>query len=292
MGGRRQRIYGTDVFREIAPPESTKPFEASYWDLWFVVVLEAKFEGDWGQMAGYFREEDSPGYRSEKMLNHMVHLQERMDEAGVSVGDFVGDVALFKKEKPRAKRKVLESYLNEQDMSYWMKHTPRVEREARAMRGYWGHFPISPAVYEDELAKKFKKGGYSYSQTFALERKLRRFLDKRAKKASLEQSAALFRAFLTVMLERIEQVALSGDAIASLYRDIFNRYVALPRDHLNMSPEYFFQDVIELIIWEDYGMTDEITKEFFANLVPVEVPAVEAIWVQILSPPTHIIVNK
>jgi hypothetical protein len=39
----------------------------------------------------------------------------------------------------------------------------------------------------------------------------------------------------------------------------------------------FFQDWIELLIWEDYGFTDQEQPAFFAGLAPAEASLVEAI---------------
>lgn len=279
MAARRQRRYGTDVFREITPPESTNAFQASYWDLWFVVVLEGQFAGDWQQMASHFRETASPltGYRSERMLTHQLHLQERMSEAGLSVVGLLGDVGLLKSEKARAKKKVLENEPNESEMSYWMKHTPRIEREARAMRAYWVYFPVMPDQYEKRVQRLFKKSLYRKGQTFALEEKLEKFVDKSMKKASLEQSVALYRALMTVVLERMEQIDDSYGSIGGFYGEILNKYIALPRERLDMPPEYFWQDLLEFVMWEDYGLTDEHKPALFKSLSASEVPLVEAI---------------
>ncbi len=274
--GKRRFIQGTDVFREINPPESTVPFEVSYWDLWFVVIREWKFGGEWGQMADHIRGMESPSttYDSEGMLNHLVHLQKRMDEAGLSVEGLVGDVALLKKEKPRAKRKVLDSSPDQSNMSYWMQHTPREQRKTQAMRGYWLHFPVSPAVYEERVQGLFKKAGYSHSQAEALGRKIERFLKKNTKKAPLEQEVALYRVVMTVLLERMEQIPLGP--IGMFYNKFFEHYTALPRYELDMSAEYFWQDLIAFIIWEDYGLTDSYQPTLLKSLPTSEEPFVEA----------------
>ena len=274
---KRKRTYGTDVFRKIGPPECSVPFEVSYWDLWFVVIREWKFGGDWAQMASHFREMRSPltSYRSERMLNHQVHLQQRMSEAGLSVEGLVGDVALLKKEKPRAKRKVLDQTPDRSEMSYWMQHTPREQREVQAMRGYWSHFPVSPAEYEDRVQRLFKKTVYSHSQAEALERKIERFLKKSTKKAPVEHEVALYRTVMTVLLERMEQIPLAP--IGMFYDKLFEHYTALPRHELNMPPKYFWQDLIAFLIWEDYGLTDNHQPDLLKNLPASELPLVEAV---------------
>ena len=47
-----------------------------------------------------------------------------------------------------------------------------------------------------------------------------------------------------------------------------------------MNPAYFFSDLIELIVWEDYGLSDDYHTDFFKNLTSTEIPLVESILLQ------------
>ena len=60
-----------------------------------------------------------------------------------------------------------------------MIHTPRLDLQARALRGYWSRFPVSPAVFAGPLARLYKSSGfYSEDQSFGLERKLSAFIER------------------------------------------------------------------------------------------------------------------
>jgi hypothetical protein len=49
---------------------------------------------------------------------------------------------------------------------------------------------------------------------------------------------------------------------------------------MDMNPAYFFSDLIELIVWEDYGLSDDYHTDFFKNLTSTEIPLVESILLQ------------
>jgi hypothetical protein len=159
-----------------------------------------------------------------------------------------------------------------------MRHTPRAEREVRALRGYWPRFPVSPDPYAEQMARLFKPSGfYSEDQSFGLERKLSAFIERKEARASDVERCALYRAFLTVMLEQMDKVDDSYGVIGDLYGGVFDQYIQLDRSTLGMPLADFFQDWIELLIWEDYGFTYQKKPDFFAGLAPAEVPLVEAI---------------
>lgn len=207
---------GNDLFWEVRRPDNDEIWLVSNWDLWFLVVLLNEFGGDWQKMITYFRENVTNIYirhNTEAKLSHLRHLQETMQQAGLDPISVLGPeaMALLKKEKRHATNKVLKQELPWNDQSYWMIHTPSYIREERSRRGYWAHFAISPEIYAQPLVALFKTHGlYEEDQSFALERKLSAHLDKQEKKASVPQLAALYRAFLTVMLEKIEIVDCWG----------------------------------------------------------------------------------
>lgn len=87
---------------------------------------------------------------------------------------------------------------------------------------------------------------------FCLERKLSSFLEKREARASLAELFALYRAFLTVVVEKMGMVDDSCGVIVTLYQEVFEEYVRLDRTALDMPLEILLQDLIDLMIWEDY----------------------------------------
>ena len=276
--------YGNDLYREIPSPDGNKPFQVTYWDLWVAILLVREFDGDWDRMYDHFRAEKArysyQRYKAEELLNHLYLLRQALGHAGLAVEDILAEANpdLLKKQHRKAKRKVLELGYQGHERSPWMIHTPRREREARAMRGYWEHFPVSPKEYASALESRYKTSGwYSEDQSFGLRRKLSASVRKREARASPAELFALYRAFLTVVAEKMGMVDDSYGVIGDLYQGVFEEYVQLDRAALDMPLQILLQDLIELMIWEDYAGTDTGKPIFFAGLASHEVPLVESI---------------
>jgi hypothetical protein len=284
MAKRRDIRYGNDLYREILPPGARKPLKVTYWDLWIATLLIREFEGDWDKMCDHFRAEKNGysfrSYQAEELMHHLRLLRQTLERAGLTAEDILAeaDPDLLKKQHRKARRKVLEMGYQGRERSPWMIHTPRKQREARAMRGYWKHFPVSPKVYADALEGQYKPSGwYTEDQSFALERKLSSSLEKREARASPAELFALYRAFLTVVVEKMNLVDDSYGVIGELYQTVFEEYVQFERAALDMPLEILLQDLVELMIWEDYAGTDTGEPIFFASLASPEVPLVESI---------------
>ncbi len=284
---------GNETFREITGPEAGRTLQITYWDLWFIVALLNEFEGDWDEMINHFRQKLREGgarYSAEPMLSHLHRLHQMLTEAGLSADAALGQekANLLKKTKRKAQTKILDNSPPRRDMSPWMINTPRAKRYMRAMRGHWSSFTVSPEQYAKPFARLFKSSGwYQKKETFDLERRLSAFVDKQKERASLDETVALYRAVITVVLEKMEQVDDSYGVIGDFGGDIFETYTALPRNELTMTPADFFQDLMELLIWEDYGLTYQEQPAFFASLAPAEVQLVETIlrtqWAELLE---------
>ena len=278
--------YGNDPYQAIQPPSGGEPLRVTHWDLWIVLLVVRKFDGDWNEMHNYLHTEktDSRSFfrrdKAEELLNHLDRLRQSLDRAGLSVEDVLAeaDPDFLKKQYRKAKRKVLDMGYRDNERSPWMVHTPRRQREARAMRGYWPHFPVSPMKYADALERQYKTSGwYNLDQSFRLESNLAAFLEKHEVEASLAERFALYRAFLTVVVEKMGMVDDSCGVIGDLYQQVFEAYVQFDWTELDMELETFFQDVIELMIWEDYAGTDPGKPIFLSRLTPQEVKLVESI---------------
>jgi len=202
--------HGNDLYREITLPAAQTSFNVTYWDVWMLALLVGEFGGDWDKFADHFRNRlkiVTIGRDAlEGFLNHLRLLRQTLVENDLRVDDVLGRDAgsLLKTERRTAKRKILDKSPQEWDRSPWMIHTPRKQREAHALRGNWGRFPVSPAHYAEPMARLFKPSGwYTENQSFALERKLSGFVDRKAARASLPELIALYRAFLTVIIEKM-----------------------------------------------------------------------------------------
>ncbi len=165
-----------------------------------------------------------------------------------------------------------------QALSEWMRHTPRHAREARALRGYWPLFPVSPAPYADALARLFKTSGdYSENESWELERKLSAFLDRQESGAEVPELLALYRAALTVIEEKMNIIDDSYGVIGQLYQQILDGYWQLDRVAGGLPAEVFLPDIIELILREDYAFSDASQRAFYTSLSRTEAAMAEAI---------------
>lgn len=278
-----QNQSGNDLYREIAIPNQSERFHVTYWDLWFVMLLPTIFSGDWDKMIEHFRDQAKTSWlrdRAEGLINHLRHLRQSLEMAGLTPQDILQDAdpVFLKAQKPRAKRRIVDLEFDEYEGSLWMIETPRKLRKARAMRGYWERFSISPLTFAVALADLFKTGRYHLEdQTFKLERKLSDFLKKYQTRLEFPGRLVLYRAFLTVVLENMGEVNDSYGVIGQLYEDVFKIYFQLDRGLFDLPLKTFFQDLLELLIWENYGFTYRNQPDFFTGLSEQEVPIVEAI---------------
>ncbi len=276
-----------DPVFDYAAQNEGQPAHLTCWDLWLLMVLSQSFQGNWEALANHFREKAKFGGfesdRAEELLNHLRHLHGALDESGLSAQEVLAhqDTALVKANKAKARRKVLELHFQEHERSRWMIETPRWQREQRAMHGFWEHFPVSPAVFSDGIAAIFKPGKlYEENESFELERRLTAFLDRYEENLDQASVFALYRAYLTVLLDKMNQVDDSYGVIGQGYESVFEAYYQLDRADLALPPEIFFQDLLELLIWEDYAFTYQKQPDFFASLAEQDVSVVEAILLQ------------
>ncbi len=274
---KRVILQGNDLYREIIPKNTDKSVKVAYWDLWMAIILVNEFKGNWNRMEKYLRKEDED--HLDGIMNHLRMLRQTLSQAGLSPADILAqaDEDFLKKQKTKAKRKILEADFQNKEKSPWMINTPQKQREARAMRGHWDLFPVSPDNYAGLLEKCYKKSGYSEDQSHALESKLSSFIKKHEARASSPQVFALYRAFLTVVIEKMEMVDDSFGTIGDSYKEKLKIYYQLDRSELDMDSSDFFQDFMELLIWEDYGFTCEQMPDLFASLSSSEIPMVESI---------------
>jgi hypothetical protein len=148
-----------------------------------------------------------------------------------------------------------------------MINTPKKLLYEKAINGNWEDFIVNPTLFAIKLEKKFKKSGYySKNETFKLNDKLQLFLDKNIKKDSPLKIMAVYRAFLAVLLTKMDMIDDSFGIIGGQYNEVFEFYINIERKELKMHPETFLTDVLDLIIWEDYGMIDIYKTDFFQTL--------------------------
>jgi hypothetical protein len=257
--------------------ESKPPLALSYWDLWFALVVDADFAGSWERFVEHLRGQKAKGVGrdfAERKLSHLRALQQRLQQAGVELGDILAQADRSPVALRRARQQVLERTPREAEWSDAMRFTPKQRRYAHALRGFWPCFPMSPHAYADRLAAQFHtRSWFSKHQSFGVARKLDTFVDGAARMITHGQYApaqAMLRAFLTVVIELMEVADDSFGCLGDSFRDGFAKYLAMPRDATGIDAAVFFHDLLTLLIWEDYGLTYDQTEGYFAGLTPDE----------------------
>ena len=138
-----------------------------------------------------------------------------------------------------------------------MARTPRRVLEERALLGNWGAFPESPAPYYGALNSAVGQGYYDYRSTaivvLSLETTAARCMSS---SASDLQRLAIHRAMLSAAIAAMAQVDDSLTELAEHFREHERAYLALLRDHCEIPG--LLRDLLELAVWEDYGLFCEV----------------------------------
>jgi hypothetical protein len=270
---KRPTIVGTDLALTMPTPQG-RTLDLSYWDLWFALVAVAMHEGDLDRLAKRIKEERGIYYDRdsiERKRCHLRDLERRLEGASITpaeVVDAAGDLA--KAEKRRALKKVMDPLHREREFSEPMRDTPRQRRIGRAMRGYWDRFPVSPRPYYESIRAHFQsKSFYSESMSYRIARTLDRHAEQAGKLLEAGEAAraqALLRAWMTVIVELMERADDSGGSIAMSFDEGFRAYLKIPLEQTGIDESIFFPDLLDFLIWEDYGLTDEGIEGYFRAL--------------------------
>jgi hypothetical protein len=270
---KKPAILGTDHALTVPTPQVAS-LDVSYWDLWFSIVAVQMHDGDLNRLANYIKDERGFHYdrRSvERKRSHIRDLKRRLDEADMIPADIVlAAPDLARTEKRRAITKVSESIHREPEFSEPMKNTPRERRYPLALRGYWHKFPVSPESYAKKVGAHFRsKSFYSENATFRIARILDEYVEE-AKKllaaGKAAQAQALLRVWMTVVVELMEKADDSCGSIGDSFDEGFTAYLKIPLDQTGIDERVFFTDLLDFLIWEDYGLTDHAIEGYFRGL--------------------------
>jgi hypothetical protein len=270
---KRAIIGGPELIMTLPTAQGTS-LHLSYWDLWFALVAVQMHGGDLDRLADHIKEERGFSYdrRSvERKRWHLRDLKRRLDEASVTPAEIVkaaGDLA--KTEKRRALKKVMDPIDRERELSEPMRDTPRMRRFAHALRGYWDRVPVSPKSYADRIGAHFRsKSFYSKNASFGIARTLDRYVEEAKKLLEAGKAAeaqALLRGWMTVIIELMAKADDSFGSIGMSFNDGFTSYLKIPLDQTGIDEEVFFPDLLDFLIWEDYGLTDDGIEGYFRGL--------------------------
>jgi len=270
---KKPTILGTDLALSLPTDQGTS-LHLSYWDLWFALVAVMMHNGDLDRLADRIKEEKGVFYdrRSiERKRCHIRDLKRRLDEGSIIPADIVlAAVDLAKTEKRRAIRKVSESIHREREFSEPMRNTPRKRRFDHALRGYWDMFPVSPKSSAKTIGAHFRsKTFYSKNASFGIARTFDGYVEE-AKKlleaGKAAQAQAILRGWLTVIVELMEKVDDSFGSIGMSFGEGFAVYLKISPEQTGIDEGVFFPDLLDFLIWEDYGLTNDGIEGYFRRL--------------------------
>jgi hypothetical protein len=269
---KRSTIRGTDHAVTIPTPQA-ESLHLSYWDLWFSIVAVLRHGGDLDRLSNQIREKKTlffDNYSRERKLCHIRDLKRRLDEASVIPNDIVlgaGDLA--KKERQRALDRVRKSARWDREWSEPMWNIPRQWRLSHALRGYWDKFPVSPEPYAKMIGDHLPKRLYSRDSSFRISESIDEYVQQAKKLVEAGKSAqaqALLRGLMTVVVELMAKVGDLFGCIGMSFKDGFSVYLKIPLHQTGINERVFFADLLDFLIWEDYGLTNGGIVGYFRRL--------------------------
>lgn len=269
--------YGTDLAVKVKG-KGRRLFAVSYWDLWMILLANRDFDAELDRLATEIRtQRDRLGYMSlsreewKGRLSHLRDLQRRLQAVELDVATVVEAAGpLAQQEARRAGRKVLEKAARQREWSEAMKWTPEKKGQDFALHGYWDGFPVSPQPYADRIAANFSsRRFYTENQSFSVARCLDRYVTEGrefAAKGHHAEALALLRAVLTETIRIMGFTDDSCGVIGDTFQEAFREYLALNHPVTGIDETVFLHDLLTLLIWEDYGLTDGQTHGYFKKL--------------------------
>jgi hypothetical protein len=270
--------FGIDTVLSL-PAAKGKPVVLTYWDLWFALVAVRDYAGDFGRLVERLKEARSGFFSNDRAAERKRYLfrdlEKRLADARLTAEDVVaaaGDLA--RTEIRRARSRVLEHTEREREWSEPMRNTPRKRRSKQALRGYWDHFPVSPEPFAKEIGSHFQaRSFYSERGSFGLSRTLDRYVaraEKLQKSGEYAEAQALLRGWMTVVVELMGHADDSFGSIGMSFGDGFGAYLKIPLDKTRIDEDVFFRDLLDFLIWEDYGLTDDRIEGYFKTLTSAQ----------------------
>ncbi len=241
---------GTDAWREI------DGVAFCHWDRWLLRLSLEEPEG-LTSIARELRMRTREPHRSrdvaEALLAQVADLGTRLARLGRAPDDVLDRVereSTWLREK--AFRRVWHATSIRRTEA--MLRTPRNLLEARAREENWTAFPVSPGPYFARLGAIYGGGYFDYRGVeivgVQLELEGERML---AAASSDDEVLAIRRAIVGAFIEAMAHVDDSGGELAQRFREQENAYLEhLGRGYLGRPG--ILVDLLELAIWEDYGL--------------------------------------
>ena len=263
----------TEVPLDDGPRDGTEPWRVidgvafCHWDRWLLRLALTEPRG-LDTIAREFRTRAARGHDSaaataEAMLAQVVDLKARLDRVGRAPASVLDDEEKASEWlRKKAFKRVWQSA--PQRKTEAMRRTPRAVAAERALRGNWSALAVSPAPYADNLSAVVGDGYYDYRGTGIVVTLLESaILQALLHAGSDAERVAIQRAVLTVLIGAMDSVDDSYDEVGELFREHERSYLDLIRG--SAGDRWVMRDLLELVIWEDYGLFVGIEK-FLAAL--------------------------
>lgn len=256
----------------------------SHWDLWF--CLEAIRTHDHameGIERGLIEKLHRPSWGStevaEAKLSHLWDLRARLEDAGITPEEIAGPAIRDTKVIAKARRKLAGDSLEDRAMTDPMRETPRVRLQRRARYGAWDRFPESPRRWYEKFrgavdVRHHIPKGRTFAKTSMLTDRLHKLDGPRR---SVEGRIALYRAFHTAGLELADRADDSYGNVGEMRREAWRVYLRLDWRAAGVSPEVWWRDLCELIVWEPYALDHKEETLPYTKARRGDAPLVESI---------------
>ena len=246
----------------------------TYWDFWCLISAHKRFWSSLGELRKSLvdrrlnRSFHSMSRKDliEDLITLVDDLAHRLSDVG-TVDQVLATIPerLIKKETQKGIKNITDDWGNYYPPSESMLRSPRRLLEKEAMRGMWPRLPFDPTPIADTLRPLFlpkKKVGYfPKGTTFALSRRIEKAVEKElAKSESAEMNRrayryAVHRAALTLFHEEHHWDDSYG-VMGELGKKWIEDLLSVTADDLCMSHGVFLKDLLMLLCWENYGLSD------------------------------------
>jgi hypothetical protein len=240
---------GTELWREV------QGIMFCHWDRWLLRLALAEPTG-LAALAHEFehrRTHRDGRDAAEALLAQVRDLEARLARVGrtpATLLDATEQASEWLRKK--AVKRVLESPPHAYTRA--MRETPRRVLDARALRGHWPELPVSPAPFEAALGPVGVMTGYAeWWATAGIAEGLDFEIERIARTTACDdERLALYRAAITVLIETMARVDDSGADISRVFEGVERMYLPLAR--AAAARPGILRDLLELVVWEDYGL--------------------------------------
>jgi hypothetical protein len=245
----------------------------SEWDLRFCLLCVADHGGDWEAFTERLFDPSAYGQsgsasNGEAFWSHVLDLRRRLDQAALDAAAVAGELVTTTGVAAQARRTVFKRALANNDPSTPMIKTPRVRLAQRAATGHWNGFPVSPQPSYDRLIRFSGIDRWTFNEagttTLAV--------DFQAGVAGAERDAgsdpaavlAVRRAALTVAVFAQDAGDDSSGYLGTVSQDMVLEYARTDWPTTGIIASLYWQDLLEYLLWEDYGLTHGVERDILA----------------------------